>query len=97
MPSAEGTQFLIPPDVYQWFREWDGEPEGYEKVHEDADPGKHDASNITEVFKHSASGRFLEVSYSRSYNYGWDEYSFSAREVFPHTITTTVYKTEPQA
>lgn len=89
------SDFLIPKDVYKWFSDNDGEPEGWEEVDREETPGKHDCHDVHLVLKHEASGRFLQVSFSTSYNYGWDEYSFYASEVFPHVVTTTVYKGKP--
>lgn len=80
-----------------WFCEEMYEEDGYAEVHHEEKGGKHDCTSHWRVFKHEGTGRCIELAYSTSYNNGTDEYSFHAREVYPHVITTTVYKDKPQS
>lgn len=81
----------------QWYGEEEYHEAGYEQVSERESGGKHDLTDCWVVLKHVFTGRYAEVWFSRSYNDGLQDYSFGAREVYPHVITTTVYKDEPQA
>lgn len=88
------SEFKFPTEskaLKSWVCDEDFYEEGFELEQEDADPGKHSSRDVTYILKHTATGRFLEVCFSSDYNWGPDEYSFTAREVWPKTVTVTTY------
>lgn len=81
--------------LYEWYAEEHYLEQGYKEMDHDEDGGKHDCTNRHYVLKDPVTGRFVQVSFSTSYSYGLDEYSFYASEVYPHTVTKTEYKGKP--
>lgn len=81
--------------LYEWYGEDHYLEQGYVEMDHEEEGGKHDCTSHYYVYKDPVSGRFVQLQFSTSYNNGLDDYSFYASEVYPHVVTTTVYKGTP--
>ena len=79
---------------------WREELEGWEAVHEEADPSYRHGCYMTTVFHRQADDTFWAASYTVSgdgEHNGLREGDADVSQVWPHKVETVEYRTKPAA
>ncbi|GJE18781.1 hypothetical protein [Methylobacterium marchantiae] len=88
------------PTAAQLREVWQEELDGWEQVHEEADPGYRHGCYMLTVFHRQADNTFWAASYTVSGDgeeNGLREGDATVRQVWPHQVTTTAYLSKPPA